>query len=305
MDERLIGVDHLFQVERLVDVVGERRIAVERLVALDDGVETGVGVHHLSGEDAAREVTAVGNEVEAAAERTLHLREALANLGHMLMAESLVDAHVVVAPREMGRRTGLDAGAGRPRDGVDADVALEQSHLGGGQQSELDAGGEAAGIGHMLRLGDAAAVDFGQAIDEVVVLGRRMLRGHHLVGRQTEVLRQVDDLHPFGDVVGLHKRLALAMTEAEEHHVDVVERHVGGELQVGVAVETLVDGRYIIARMALAVGKGDGGLRVVDQQPDEFATRIAGGSEYSYSYHNQSVVRVGGNWCLGAYISTG
>ena len=132
-----------------------------------------------------------------------------------------------------------------------------------------------------------------------------MLRGHHLVGRQTEVLRQVDDLHPFGDVVGLHKRLTLAMTEAEEHHVDVVERHVGGELQVGVTVETLVDGRHVVARMALAVGKGDGGLRVVDQQPDEFATRIAGGSEYSYSYHNQSVVRVGGNWWLGAYISTG
>ena len=69
----------------------------------------------------------------------------------------------------------------------------------------------------------------------------------------------------------LHESLALSVTEAEEHNIHLVKRQVGGKLQVRIAIEAFVNGGDIVTRMALTVGKDDGGLRVVDQHT---STRI-------------------------------
>ena len=75
------------------------------------------------------------------------------------MLEGLVDAHIARAPGEMGGGRGFDSCSRGTRDGVDADVALQQSGIGQRQQAELDAGGEAAGIGHVLRTENGGAVE--------------------------------------------------------------------------------------------------------------------------------------------------
>ena len=65
MDESLVGVDDLLEVESLVAVVGEGGLAVEVFVEGRDGILVGCGVESddLSAEDAAREVSAVWDEV--------------------------------------------------------------------------------------------------------------------------------------------------------------------------------------------------------------------------------------------------
>ena len=141
----------------------------------------------------------------------------------------------------------------------------------------------------MAGFGDALPVDFWQAIDEVVAFGRWVLGSFHLLRRQPEVLSKVDDFYTFGDVVCLHERLALAVAETEEDHVDLIERHVGRKLQVSIAIKSLMHGRHVVAGVAFAVGKDDGGLWMIDQQTYELATCITGGAEYSYSYHFSSL----------------
>ena len=68
MDECLVGVDYLFEVERLINVMGERGVVVEVLVSCYDGIDVGLGVHHLRSKDATGEVTSVGNEVDTGIE---------------------------------------------------------------------------------------------------------------------------------------------------------------------------------------------------------------------------------------------
>ena len=72
--------------------------------------------------------------------------------------------------------------------------------------------------------------------------------------------------------------LALAVAEAEEHHVYLVERHLAGEPQVGVAIQALMHVGHKIARVALAVCKHYLCFGVVEQQTDKFATGVAGGA---------------------------
>ena len=269
MDETLVGVDHLLQVDRLVDVVGEGCVAIEILVGCHDVFYRSVGLHYLSGKDATGEVAAIRDEVEgclelAVARELLHLAKTLAYLRHMLVLEGLVYAHVVVAPREVGGGTRLLSGTRRTRYGVHRNVVVEQAELGGGQESELYACGKASGVCHVLCLGYGVVIDFGQTIYVVVALAL-----------EAEVLRKVDYLHMGRYLVLLEERLALAMTETEEHYIDLIERHIGTELQVGIAIQTLVHVGYKIAGIALAVGKYYFGVGVIDEQTYEFATCVA------------------------------
>ena len=64
MDETLVGVDHLLQVDRFVDVVGEGRVAVEVLVGCHDVFYRSVGLHYLCGEDATGEVATIRDEID-------------------------------------------------------------------------------------------------------------------------------------------------------------------------------------------------------------------------------------------------
>ena len=96
----------------------------------------------------------------------LHLVEALTNLVQMLVGEELVDAEIVVSPREMGGGAGFLSCSGASRDAVHGYVVVDDSHLSGRQQSELDAGGKASGISHVHGLCRSSLVYLGQAIDK-------------------------------------------------------------------------------------------------------------------------------------------
>ncbi len=269
MDETLVGVDHLLQVDRFVDVVGEGCVAVEVLVGCHDVFNRSVGFNHLSGEDATCEIATIRDEVDRSLElavacELLHLAQTLAYLRHVLVLEGLVNAHVVVAPREVGGGTRLLSGTRRARNGINGNVVVEQAELGSGQQSQLYARGKAAWIGNMLRLGYGVVIDFRQTIYVVIA-----------IALEAEVLRKVDYLHMGRYPVLLEERLALAVAEAEEHHIDLVERHIGTELQVGFAIQTLVHVGYKIAGIALAIGKYYLRLGMIYEQTYEFASCVA------------------------------
>ncbi len=91
----------------------------------------------------------------------------------------------------------------------------------------------------MLRLLNLFLVNLGQAIDVVVV------------ALDAEVLRQVDDFYFCGNGMLLEECLTLPMAEAEEYHIDLVERHLVGELQIGIANQTFVHITHQIACVAL------------------------------------------------------
>ena len=71
MDERLVGINHLLQVNRLINIVGEDCIGIELAVHIGQLLCCGIGgcallaieLHHLGAEDAAGKVATVGNEV--------------------------------------------------------------------------------------------------------------------------------------------------------------------------------------------------------------------------------------------------
>ena len=175
MDETLVGVDHLLQVDRLVDVVGEGCVAVEILVGCHDVFYWSIGLNHLSSEDATGEVATIRDEIDGCLElavacELLYLTQTLAYLRHVLVLEGLVNAHVVVAPREVGSGTRLLSGTRRTRNGIHGNVVVEQAELGSGQQTQLYTCGKASGVSHMLRLGDSVVIDFGQTINVVVAL---------------------------------------------------------------------------------------------------------------------------------------
>ena len=269
MDETLVGVDHLLQVDRLVDVVGEGCVAVEILVGCHDVFYRSVGLNHLSSEDATGEVAAIRDEIEGCLElavacKLLYLTQTLAYLRHVLVLEGLVNAHVVVAPREVGGGTRLLSGTRRTRNGIHGDIVGEQTELGGGQQTQLYTCGEATWISHMLCLGYGVVIDFGQTIYVVIALAL-----------EAEVLRKVNYLDVGRYLMLLEERLALAMAEAEEHYIDLVERHIGTERQVGFAIQPLVHVGYKIAGIALAIGKYYLRLGMIDEQTYEFATCVA------------------------------
>ena len=275
VDEALVGVDYLLQVDVLVDDVREGILGIVFFVHAADFLESYLGLHDDGGEDAAGEVTTIGDEVDFGVEAVLELAERLLDFGHVLVFESLVDTQVVVAPAEVARGTRLDACARAARDGVHHDVVVQHQVLGQGKQAQLDAGGEAAGIGHVLGRAGGATVQLGKAVDEVVV-----------VALEAVVHREVDDFQVFGHVVALQELARVAMGGAEEEHVDVVQRELVGEGQVGFAVETFVHVGYLVAGVARAVDEDDFRLRMVQQQADEFACRVAGSADNSYFNHN-------------------
>ena len=80
--------------------------------------------------------------------------------------------------------------------------------------------------------------------------------------KRTEVLCQVDNLHVLRNIVLLQERFALAMTEAEEDDIHLVERHLGGKLQVGLAIQSLVNLSHQVAGVTLAVGEYNLCLRI-------------------------------------------
>ena len=72
MDEALVGVYHLLQVDILLHDVGKGIFGVIFFIHADDFFQGHFGLHHNGGEDAAREVAAVGDEVNVRIKAVLH-----------------------------------------------------------------------------------------------------------------------------------------------------------------------------------------------------------------------------------------
>ena len=196
----------------------------------------------------------------------------------MLVRKHLIDTHIVVAPREVLCRSRLHPSSRGAGDGIDGHVAVEEVHGGGGQESQLDAGGEAAGIGYVARMTDCLPVDFGKTITKVMGFGGRCRSADDLLRLPAEVLGKVDNPDTIGNGMLFHECLALAMTETEEHYIDVVERHRRRELQVGIAIEPFVHISYVIAGVALRIGENQFHVGMIDQQPYQFTASISGSS---------------------------
>ena len=98
MNQRLVSVYYLLQVEWLVAVVGEGGIFVEVLVSLDDILHRSRSLNDGCAENTTGKVATIGNEVDVGIQITLHLLQALTDLGDVLVLEGLVDAEVIVTP---------------------------------------------------------------------------------------------------------------------------------------------------------------------------------------------------------------
>ena len=172
----------------------------------------------------------------------------------------------------MGRGRRFYACARRTRHCRHVHFVLQQSRGSQRQQSQLNRRGETSRIGHAPGTADAFAVQFRKAVDKSA-------------RRVAEVLCQVDDFQPGRDVVLLHPDLALSVGRAEEQHVDRPEVVRIAEPHVGVALQSAVYVRKAVASIRRTVYKGYFGLRVVDQQPDQFAGGVPGASDDTGADH--------------------
>ena len=198
-----------------------------------------------------------------------------ADFQQMLVGQDLIDGKVVAAPTEMGGGSGFDARPGGAGDGLDMDIAPEETGLGQRQERQLDGGRKAAGVGHFLRLGNPVAVEFREPIDIAV-------------GLVPEILGQVDDLESFRAGMLLPESAALAMGRAQEQDVDALQVDPVRKHERRVAHETGMMLRHGFAGLALRMDPGDLRLRVVHQDADQFAGGVSGASDDARPDHASS-----------------
>ena len=100
---------------------------------------------------------------------------------------------------------GLTPATGAAGDGIHHNIAVQHQMFGKRKQAQLDAGGEAAGVGNMLCRAGGTAVQLGKAVDEVMV-----------VALDAIVHGEVDYLQVFRYVVAFHEFLRVTMSGTEE-----------------------------------------------------------------------------------------
>lgn len=83
-----------------------------------------------SSSNAGNKITTIGDEIDVRIETVLELFERLLDFGHMLVLESFVDTHVVVAPAEVARGARFHTGAGTSGNGVHHDIIIQHQMFG-------------------------------------------------------------------------------------------------------------------------------------------------------------------------------
>ena len=169
MHQRLVGVHHLLQVDGLVAIVGKGSVFVEIFVGLDDFFHRGRCLDDCCTEYASCKVATIGDEVDVCIQITLYLRQRLADLSDVLMLERLVDAQVVVTPREMCGGSWLLTGTCGTRNGIHCHVLFQQIQIRCGQQGHLNTSGKASWIRYMLRFRNLLTINLRQPIHIVVI----------------------------------------------------------------------------------------------------------------------------------------
>ena len=86
---------------------------------------------------------------------------------------------------------------------------------------------------------------------------------------------EIDDLHVFGYGMALHELLRIAVSGTEEKEVDLVQRQFIGKYQICFAIQSAMYVRDLVAGIARTVHKCNLGVRMIQQQADQFACRIS------------------------------
>ena len=105
VNKRFVGVDDLLEVKFAIDVVREGCRLIELAIEFDDILlgQGGIDAHDLRAKDASSEIATIRDEIQRGIKAWLQLSQRLLNLGHVLMAKSLVYRHITCSPREMSR----------------------------------------------------------------------------------------------------------------------------------------------------------------------------------------------------------
>ena len=101
----------------------------------------------------------------------------------------------------------------------------------------------------------------------------------------TVVHAKIDDLHIFGYGMAFHELLRIAVGGTEEQQVDLVQRQFIGKHQVGFSIQSAVHIRYLVACIARTVHKCNLGVRMIQQQANQFACRVSRTTYNSYLDH--------------------
>ena len=198
----------------------------------------------------------------------------LYDLRQMLVSERLVYAYVVVSPAEMGCCTRLYTRTRTAGDGIHIDVIVQHQVACQRQKRQLDSGGKATGVSHILALADGATVQLGQSVYERVVLRF-----------QAVIHGEVYHLKALGQGVGLHELAGVTVSCAEEEHIDSVKRQLVGKGHIGLTYQTLVNRAELVTGVAGTVYEHYLRIGMTQKNADELSCRITGTSYYSDFNH--------------------
>ena len=116
--------------------------------------------------------------------------------------------------------------------------------LGQRKKAELNTGSETSRVSHVFAVADRPAVQFGQAVYEVMA-----------VRLDAVVHRKVDDLQVLRNVVTFHELAGIAVCRTEEQYVDRVQRKLVGEDEIRFSIQAFVYVSNLVSGVAGAVDK--------------------------------------------------
>ena len=154
-------------------------------------------------------------------------------------------------------------------------IAAEQPGSGQRQQSQLQAGSETTRICDVARLAYFFTVHLGQAVHECPL-------PEHCARSQAEILAQVDHPHRSRNRSRFQELTGIAVTDAEENHIDARKIELSGETHIRIAQQIGVHVTEQIARIGVAVHEHQFHPVVIDENTDSFATRISRTSYNAY-----------------------
>ena len=220
--------------------------------------------------------------------------EFLVELGHVAVVADAVGVKAFGYFRKQQILARRPARSGDARFGVDDDlVGIDRVRLQQRDQRQLRAARVTAGIGDEPRRLDLAPIDFGQAVDRVLLQLRRGVgvavpaRISRRIG-ETEVGRKVDDLdarRPRQQI--LDHRLRRAVRQRAERKIKPERLPIGSverrQRRQCVGQELRKHVRHRLAGPAIGREQHDLYARMAEKEPHQFRTGIAGGAEHGDS----------------------
>ena len=155
-------------------------------------------------------------------------------------------------------------------------IVIQQEIFCQWQQAQLNTSSKTAWISHMLAMADGTTVQFRQTIHKVMV-----------IALDTIVHAEVDNLQIFRHIVAIHKFLGIAMSCAEEQHIDFIQRKLVGKNQISFTIQAFVNVCNLITCVTTTIDKFYFDFRVINQQTNQFACCITCPTDNSYLNHNQ------------------